>query len=791
MSSARGRHCATTLANGKILISGGEVGNNAIAEAMIYDPDSNTWSSAGVLHARRFWHTATLLTSGQVLVTGGLYVNGNDPVYIADAELYDASSNSWTSVGAMQIGRLMHTATLLPNGKVLVVGGDTASGATATTEIFDPATNSWSYAQSVPAARFSHTATLLSSGRVLVTGGHDSGVDYSASYLSDAQLYDPDGDNWSAAGVLTTARGLHTAALLENGSVLVAGGMDNSASALSSSELYNPVNNSWSSAGSLGIARHSHRTILLPDGKVLVVGGDATSGSAVFSSAEIYDPASNNWSSGGGLPITWRDGHTLSLLSNGMAFIVGGHEGGLVLASTGLGRSAAASRSAGGNLVNGHEYATTTLLPDGKVLLAGGFGLVSPEIYDPQVNTWSKSIGGPISKLQSSTLLTNGKVLVTGAGTSSLYDTAAHSWTAAGLPSTPRIFHSATLLENGDVLVIGGYDPNSSAGSFASTERYSPLANQWSNADSMAVSREGHSATLLSNGNVLVVGGDNGSVLSSAEIYDASDDTWHAANNPIGRAAHTATLLPSGLVLVVGGYSNTAHALTTCQLYDPTTNTWTGTGSLNIGRSGHSATLLLDGTVLVSGGFGLTGALDSAELYNPISKTWMPFGNLTTPRADQSAVMLADGRVLIAGGDNATALGGLASVEIFDPGLVPVPARQPLLSSVPSLLTDKFGILLTGIGFRPNIEASGGDTAGSASNHPVMQVMRLDNGQIRWLAADPAHPFSSTEFTSTATSLMDFPDGHVRVTTFVDGIPSSSLITLFDPDEEIFRDGFE
>ena len=170
MSAPRGGHCATVLTDGRVLVTGGEVGNNAIAQAVIYDPASNSWSSAGSLHTARFWHTATLLTNGEVLVAGGLYFNANNPVHVSESEIYDPASNTWTTTGAMNVGRSSHTATLLPSGKVLVAGGVASYGATATAEIFDPVSMNWTYANALPEARFAHTATLLSSGGSGVSG---------------------------------------------------------------------------------------------------------------------------------------------------------------------------------------------------------------------------------------------------------------------------------------------------------------------------------------------------------------------------------------------------------------------------------------------------------------------------------------------------------------------------------------------------------------------------------------------------------------------------------------------
>ncbi|MDE1962152.1 MAG: hypothetical protein KGH80_11190, partial [Xanthomonadaceae bacterium] len=147
---------------------------------------------------------------------------------------YDPATNSWSAAGSLATARYIHTATLLPSGKVLAAGGDSSSGNLASAELYDPATNSWSAAGSLANARYYHTATLLASGKVLVAGGYNSGA------LASAELYDPASDSWSAAGLLSAARYAHTATLLPSGKVLVAGGLGISVNALASAEQDDP-----------------------------------------------------------------------------------------------------------------------------------------------------------------------------------------------------------------------------------------------------------------------------------------------------------------------------------------------------------------------------------------------------------------------------------------------------------------------------------------------------------------------------------------------------------------------
>ena len=173
---------------------------------------------------------------------------------------------SWVPTGSFVMARSRHTATLLPNGKVLVAGGNNGP-ALSGAELYDPATGTWTATGSMGTARSRHTATLLPNGKVLVAGGFNE-LD---GFLSSAELYDPASGTWTATGNLGTGRGFHTATLLPNGKVLVAGG--NNGAVLSSAELYDPASGTWTATGSLGTARDLHTATLLPKGKVLVAGG--------------------------------------------------------------------------------------------------------------------------------------------------------------------------------------------------------------------------------------------------------------------------------------------------------------------------------------------------------------------------------------------------------------------------------------------------------------------------------------------------------------------------------------
>jgi N-acetylneuraminic acid mutarotase len=307
---------ATLLQNGEVMVLGADE---------IYDPTSNTWSALSPsLPIPLDGHTATLLPNGKVLIAGGVSNEGPNSPVTASAELYDPVSNSWSSGGSMSTPRESATATLLPNGQVLVAGGGSGSTGLASAEVYDPVANTWSLVASMTTARESHTATLLQNGLVLVVGGTygvDEGTDASA------ELYDSVGGTWSSAGTLTDPRAFHTATLLPNGNVIVIGGSRYSATSaccIAASETYDPTANTWSVAPSLSsVARENHIAVLLPDGTVLVAGGyDHNGPSNPILTTGIYDPVLNTWSDTGS--ISSGGSAAATLLSNGAVLVVGG-----------------------------------------------------------------------------------------------------------------------------------------------------------------------------------------------------------------------------------------------------------------------------------------------------------------------------------------------------------------------------------------------------------------------------------------------------------------------------------
>jgi hypothetical protein len=378
---------------------------------------------------------------------------------------------------------------------------------------------------------------------------------------------------FTGTGSMTTARAGHSATLLRDGKVLIAGGwltteslrpMYPDVSALASAELYDPSSGTFTATGSMATARFGHTATLLPDGRVLIAGGSPTFGSRVaLTNSEIYNPSTGTFTATGDAT-TPRQWHTATLLNNGKVLITGG--------------------------LSGSSDAQSNIYPQDRIHLA------SAELYDPSIGIF----------------------------------------TATGDMSTSRYYHTSTLLPNGRVLIEGGFDASGSA------EIYDPGAGAFSLTPSAPDANLSATANLLTNGNVFFTlwgyedceADFSCNAGNEAELYDSSSGVFLVGNKMAAvRGSRTATLLPDGTVLIAGGGDvplgnliSSPDRQSGAELYNPATSTFAVTGHMANGRENHTATLLRDGTVLVAGGaawtspfysFGAYPTLASAELYHP------------------------------------------------------------------------------------------------------------------------------------------------------------------------------
>lgn len=341
-----------------------------LAYPLLVDP---SWSAPSSLNESRAYYGLAALSNAKALVSGG-DINST----LASAELYNATTGNWAPTGSMTYARSLHTLTTLQDGTVLAAGGQNVSAENqqdfdiTPAEIYNPTTGVWSSGGIINHARVEHTASLLSNGKVLIAGGRrPSG----GLFQTVAELYNPVTHTWQDTGMMLTERAGHKAVTLNNGKVLVVGG-EFSSPDLVTAEIYNPATGTWALTGSLNIFRQNFALVAMADGKAMAIGGysDAplNNGShGYLDTTEIYDPATGNWT---------------------------------------LGPRLNYERSA----------AVATLLSDGKIMVAGGRGNVpygtyvsNAEIYDPTSNTWTtqSEFVAPIVTLTGAVLLSNGKVL--------------------------------------------------------------------------------------------------------------------------------------------------------------------------------------------------------------------------------------------------------------------------------------------------------------------------------------------------------------------------------------------
>jgi N-acetylneuraminic acid mutarotase/HEAT repeat protein len=491
--------------------------------------------NSGPLNHARQGYTLTKLTNGQELIAGGYLhteVASISNQFLARAELNDPVTGKWSETAAMNTARNSHTATLLRDGKVLVAGGTDAAGhALASCELYDPASGKWNGTGPLNTARFYHAAALQADGRVMIAGGHTG-----SAPLSDTEFYDPATGKWTTgpaeADLLPTPRWVHSATLLPNGKVLIAGGRRGYSDVLASAELYDPATDTWTSTGAMKIGRMGHLATLLPNGQVLVIGGNASPSDASDRRAEMFNPTTGDWK------VT-------------------------------------------GPSMSDYSVSGAVLLRNGKLLMAGKmFSQRRPfaELYDPATGQWSATSALPDFRQEyTATLLANGKVLIAGGNSGAdnmvsiladarIYDPASGKWAPTGSMNAERWRHTATLLADGRVLVAGG--SSSWLGPLSSAELYDPRTGKWTLTGEMHHKRYDHTATVLSTGEVLVVGSydhsEDENALSSAEVYNPTTGVWqelHRLN--ADHTGHTATLLPNGKVLIVGG-----DAVGRMELYD-------------------------------------------------------------------------------------------------------------------------------------------------------------------------------------------------------------------------------
>jgi N-acetylneuraminic acid mutarotase len=323
LTTGRTLHSATLLADGRVLVTGGQaIGTTqSLRSAEVYNPATGTWTSTGDMITGRTNHVAVRLQNGRVLVAGGVSVE--QQTRLASAEIYDPSTGTWTATGNLVTARQLAGASLLNDGRVLLFGGSGPNGnfdPLATSELYNPATGQWASAGAMTVPRVGHAAVLLSNGRILASGGATNSISGVVLHAS-SEVYNPTTGQWTGSGNFLTARSFHATVVLANGRPLIAGGSNYVSTAYGAADVYDPVTGGWTGTGSLLTGRVSHTATRLPNGKVLVAGGTGATGT--LGSTELYDAATGTWSAAAPLRVA-RLNHAAVLLNTGKVLVVGG-----------------------------------------------------------------------------------------------------------------------------------------------------------------------------------------------------------------------------------------------------------------------------------------------------------------------------------------------------------------------------------------------------------------------------------------------------------------------------------
>ncbi len=334
MNVPRSRHVAAPLGGGGILFAGG-YNNRPLKDAVVFDAATGSFIAVGSMNTARFGAAVVPIRGGRVLIVGGY--NGS---YLNSVEFYDVSSNTFgIASDFMLTARYEPTATLLKNGNVLITGGfngiflNSAEIYNATCQNCEAFTAT---ARTMSAAREGHTATLLPDGKVLIAGGCNN-IEAERivcdRYLDSVELYDPATNEFADTGSMSQPRLGHTASLLPNGKVLIAGGTSDGISVVNTSEIYDPATGEFAATGQMEIARADHTATPLPDGRVLVAGGRS---SDYLDSAEIYNPDSGSFSTVPASMKTARYQHSATTLGDGRVLLAGGQSSELLIFDTNI-----------------------------------------------------------------------------------------------------------------------------------------------------------------------------------------------------------------------------------------------------------------------------------------------------------------------------------------------------------------------------------------------------------------------------------------------------------------------
>ncbi len=790
------RGAATRLMDGRTLLCGGY----GSKKAEIFDPAFGTFNPVGDLSVVRMSPTATLLSNGKVLVAGGYELKS--------AELFDPATNAFSPLPDMTDQRAGHSAILLNTGKVLLVGTDSNLGMLST-DLFDPDTGCFIRTGDLHDSRRHPSATLLPDGRVLVSGGF---LDkFPGNVLATAELYNPQTGKWARAGSMNTGRAFHSATLLANGKVVVAGGVDETYNSLNSAEVFDPALGTSMNTGSLAKPRDSHTALRLSDGTVFIASGWYTKSVTIGSSSSTTST---------GMDTFERYDPNLGTFQQG-------------------------DENTPGNLYG--ETNGAGLQPDGLPIF---FTILGPSVYHLPDLAPGIAVKAPFASM---TLPPKGKVLltatVTGASDSGVFWSIEEGGTG-GTMDQQGLYQAPTEPGTYHVVAASHQDPSKNA-IIAMNVAASGVSVVINPGNAYMITGGQISLSATANGNPssemewLVQEGDAGGKVTSMGAYTApsSAGTYHVVAQSLwdpsvqanatlvveAGGALTSLSLPKplhdldvvrlldGRVLVSGGASTPAgsgadQAVSEAYFFDPATNAFTPAGTMTSTRQEHRGALMPDGRVLISGGVLMlpyTLPLATQEWFTPGSG-FAATGNLANGRTRHDISNLPDGTLFMFGNPTYP----VPKSEVFDPttGIAtgnPDPSNPLFPPTGRAISLDDGRVLVLA-------ESNLGDTTYSYLYDPIaktwtalpargvsrsgMEVVRLRDGRVLILGGAPNEP--RAELFDPATSTYQWtgalfqnrdhckatllPNGTVLVTGGLQVFSGVAQCELYDPTSGLF-----
>lgn len=723
LSVARGSHSATLLRDGRVLLLGGQDADGARASAELFDPITNSFREIAALEEARWGHSATRPRDGRVLIAGGRDADGE---VIDRAELFDPRGDSFRLLDALSSPRFAHTATLLVDDRVMLVGGSDHVSATASIEAFDPVDESFTRVGTLAAARSGHSATSLADGTILFVGGI---VPANDELPLRVDRYDPQSGELLLMPSLESPRSGHSVTRLLDGSLLVLGGLlpagvdepytlerINPAQVLQRLRLPDPPTLVELVVSSGAVRAHWEATAELGDDEIvanellsfgqtralvrvaadvreaalaeLQIGQDyrfvvraVTEGGAHVASAPSA-PVAIVTPPGGvravvitpfrnAVQLSWlpplNDGGRIDrydiVLNEGERVIT-------IAATRGLSRQVFATID---GFENGREYrvAITAWNP------AGPGRVADTAVVEPATDV-GPGPGEPLSFTPSDAylrleavgsqtlLLEDGRLLVAGRGVLDLFDPVAERFSDGGSVPDGGRSHSALLLADGRVLLLGGCCGELGT-PLPNVDIYDPALGTFEPASPLPRLSLGFSSTLLPDGRVLITGGRTrgagAGLIADTYYFDLAGGGWtRGPDLSVPRDGHTATLLPDGRVLIAGGIDRLATGATVAdvEILDPVSASTVVVGALEEARRFHQAILLANRTAVIIGGSTRDFA-EAVELFDPASRTLTAITGLGLPSA-ASAIGLGASRLLVVG----LTAGGRAAAGVLD-----------------------------------------------------------------------------------------------------------------------------